>query len=41
MELAEVPADKQTHLAATWLTETAKIWYMNTYKDVKPLPSLD
>ena len=41
MELAEIPADKQTRLAATWLSDTAKIWYINTYKDVKPLPSLE
>ena len=38
MELAEVPAEKQTRLAATWLSDTAKIWYINTYRNVKPLP---
>ena len=41
MELAEISVVKQTRLAAAWLTDTAKIWYMNTYKDVKPLPSLE
>ncbi len=40
MELAEVPEAKQTHLAGTRLSGDAKIWYINTYKDVKPLPAL-
>ena len=40
MELAEVPEDKQTHFAGTMLSGTAKVWYINSYKDVKPLPSL-
>ena len=40
MELAEIPAEKQTRLAATWLSDTAKVWYINSYKDVKPLPTL-
>jgi len=35
------PAEKQTRLAATWLSDTAKIWYINTYKNVKPLPLLE
>jgi Retrotransposon gag protein len=41
MELAEIPADKQTRLAATWLSDNAKVWYINSYKDIKPLPSLE
>ena len=41
MELADIPADKQTRLAATWLSDTAKMWYINTYKNVKPLPLLE
>ena len=41
MGLAEVPADKQTRLAATWLSDNAKIWYINTYKYVKPFPLLE
>src|SRR5438876_3170041 len=41
MELAEVPEDKQTHFAGTMLSSTAKMWYINSYKDVKPLPSLE
>jgi hypothetical protein len=41
MELTEIPADKQTHLAATWLNKSAKVWYINSYKDVKPLPLLE
>jgi len=40
MELAEVPEDKQTRLAGALLSDTAKVWYINSYKDVKPLPSL-
>ena len=40
MELAEVPDGKQTRLAATWLSGVAKVWYINTYRDVKPLPPL-
>ena len=40
MELSEVPEEKQTHLAGTQLVGDAKIWYINTYKDGKPLPSL-
>ena len=40
MELAEIPAEKQTRLAATWLSDNAKVWYINTYKDIKPLPAL-
>jgi hypothetical protein len=40
MELTEIPAEKQTCLAAAWLSNNAKVWYINTYKDVKPLPSL-
>ena len=27
MELAEIPAEKQTRLTATWLSDTAKCWY--------------
>src|SRR5579859_483656 len=41
MELADIPDEKQTRLAATWLSNNAKVWYINTYKDVKPLPSLE
>lgn len=41
MDLAEVPAEKQTRLAATLLSDNAKVWYINTYKDIKPLPLLD
>jgi hypothetical protein len=41
MELADIPDEKQTRLAATWLSDNAKVWYINTYKDVKPLPSLE
>ena len=41
MELAEIPAVIQTRLAGTWLSADAKVWYINTYKDVKPLPALD
>src|SRR5579859_2562831 len=41
MELADIPDEKQTHLAATWLSDNAKVWYINTYKDIKPLPSLE
>ena len=41
MELAEVPEEKQTRLAGTMLSGTAKVWYINSYKDVKPLPSLE
>jgi hypothetical protein len=41
MELAEIPDGKQTRLAATWLSDNAKVWYINTYKDVKPLPNLE
>jgi hypothetical protein len=41
MELAEIPADKQTRVAATLLGDTAKMWYINTYKNVKPLPTLE
>src|SRR5437667_1649514 len=41
MELAEVPEDKQTHFAGTMLSSTAKMWYINSYKDVKPLPLLE
>ena len=40
MELAEISIDKQTRLAATWLSDSAKVWYINSYQDVKPLPSL-
>ena len=41
MELAEVPEERQTRLAGTMLTGDAKIWYINMYKDVTPLPPLD
>src|SRR5438552_4021403 len=41
MKLADIPADKQTRLATTWLSDTAKMWYINTYKNVKPLPLLE
>ena len=40
MELAGVPEDKQTRLAATLLSDNTKVWYINSYKDIKPLPSL-
>jgi hypothetical protein len=38
MALAAVPKDSQTRLAGSWLDGTAKIWYMNTYQEVDPLP---
>ena len=41
MELTEVPEDKQTHLAGTLLSGNANVWYINLYKDVKPLRSFD
>ena len=41
MNLAQIPADIQTRLAGIWLSGEAKMWYINTYKDVKPLPSLE
>ena len=40
MELAGIPDALQTRLAGTWLSGDAKVWYINTYKDVKPLPAL-
>ena len=40
IELAEISEGKQTRIAATWLSGVAKVWYINTYNGVDPLPSL-
>jgi len=40
MDLAEVPENKQTGLAGTYLSGIAKSWYINKYADVTPLPPL-
>ena len=41
IDLAQIPAEFQTRFAGTLLNGQAKVWYINTYKDVKPLPPLD
>jgi hypothetical protein len=41
IELAQIEEKTQTRLAGYMLSGEAKIWYINTYKDVKPLPSLE
>ena len=41
IDLAQIPAEFQTRFAGTLLSGEAKVWYINIYKDVKPLPSLD
>jgi hypothetical protein len=41
MELAEVPIKNQVRVAALLLDGTPKQWYINTYKDVTPLPTLE
>ena len=38
MDLAEVPENKQTRLAGTYLSGIAKSWYINKYADVTSLP---
>jgi len=40
MDLAEVPENKQTRLAGTYLSGIAKSWYINKYADVTSLPPL-
>ena len=41
MKLAKIPVVKQTRLAAAWLIDIAKIWYINIYKDIKSFFSLE
>ena len=40
MELAEVPVKNQVRVAALLLDGTSKQWYINTYEDVTPAPTL-
>lgn len=37
VKLAEIPETLQIHLAESRLGGNAKKWYINIYKDVKPL----
>jgi hypothetical protein len=41
MALADVPENMQTHLAGTFLSGSAKTWFINTYADATPMPALD
>ena len=40
LELTDTPNDKQTRFASSYLSGTAKIWYINTYGEMDPLPVL-
>ena len=40
MEFAKIPATNQTRVAAMFLTDTAKMWYINTYV-IPETPLLD
>ena len=41
MALANIPPEFQTRVAGNLLSGEALIWYINTYRDVKPLPTLE
>jgi len=40
MDLAEIPAAKQTRVAAIFLDKDAKTWYRNNYANSNPSPAL-
>src|SRR5579859_6377816 len=41
MELADIPNEKQTRLAATWLSDNAKVWYIIRTKTLSRSPRLE
>ena len=41
LDLAEIPAEKQTRMAAIFLDKDMKTWYRNNYVDVNPSPAID
>jgi hypothetical protein len=41
MALADVPENMQTRLAGTFLSGSAKTWFINTYADATPMPALN